>query len=106
LQYVTDSHVRGWLCTKAARTTYHPLPLVDVHGHHLMEETMDLPGSLTEAQARSRTRVTIARTEASESNARAVPYADYYRDRSAVMETPTERLQRATEEQDEPAEAS
>ena len=57
---------------------------------------MELPGSLTEAQGQSDARVTIVRQEATESSARIVPYREMYGDRSALMETPDERLQRAT----------
>lgn len=54
-----------------------------------------LADTLTEAQARAGLIVVTRGSATYLSNARSVPYVDTYRQSSAVIETPAERMQRA-----------
>ena len=51
-----------------------------------------LPRTLGEAYARQPARILIANPNKSESNTRSIPYAEYYRTRTGVIETPIQRL--------------
>ena len=54
--------------------------------------------TLTDAKAsNNKVRVIISDTNRTESNARTIPYAQIYRDRTGIMETPEDRLTRAFE---------
>jgi hypothetical protein len=57
-----------------------------------------IPKTLTEAQERSRFSVIIIGSYRTQSNSRFVPYAEVYRGRSSLMETPAQHLQKAVEE--------
>lgn len=63
-----------------------------------MAESFVIPKTLTEAQQRSGFSVVIVGTYQTQSNSRFVPYAEIYRGRSSLMETPVEHLQKAAEE--------
>lgn len=59
---------------------------------------MDLPDTLTEAQALSQLRIIQAGRNTSQQSGRQIPYEELYRGSNAVMETPVERIQRAADE--------
>jgi hypothetical protein len=51
-----------------------------------------LPDSLTDAQNSSGVIVVVASKYGTDSNVRAIPYAERYRDATSLMPTPIERL--------------
>ena len=57
-----------------------------------------VPKTLTEAQQRSGFSVVILGSYDTQSNSRCIPYAEIYRGRSSLMETPAEHLQKAAED--------
>lgn len=66
-----------------------------------------LPPSLTEAQRQSGAFVVFLRHHGTDSNARAVPYAERYRGATGLMPTPIERMQDLIEpEVDDPLESA
>ena len=60
-----------------------------------------IPKTLTEAQERSGFSVIIMGSYRTQSNSRFVPYAEVYRGRSSLMETPAQYLQKAAEEDEQ-----
>lgn len=64
-----------------------------------MTKTKGTPGSLTEAQTRQRFTIVMLGGYRTQSNSRIIPYAEIYRGRSSMMETPAQYLQRAAEEE-------
>jgi hypothetical protein len=54
--------------------------------------------TLTEAQSRGGYSVVFVGDSRNQSNSRTIPYAEVYRERSSVMETPAEHIQKAAEE--------
>jgi len=54
--------------------------------------------TLTKAQVRSRYSVIFLGDSRTQSNSRVIPYAEVYRGRSSIMETPAEHIQKAAEE--------
>lgn len=57
------------------------------------------PVTLTEAVMRGRVQVVLSGTDTTQSNSRAIPYAELYSGRTSVMETPTEHRQRAGDDE-------
>lgn len=66
-----------------------------------MAGTSVIPKTLTEAQERSGFSVVIIGSYRTQSNSRFVPYAEVYRGRSSLMETPAQHLQKAAEEDEQ-----
>ena len=66
-----------------------------------MAGTSVIPKTLTEAQERSGFSVVIIGSYHTQSNSRFVPYAEVYRGRSSLIETPAQHLQRAAEEDEQ-----
>lgn len=64
-----------------------------------MDGMYSIPDSLTEAQALGGYSVVVIGSYRTQSNSRVVPYAETYRGRSSMMETPAQHLQRAAEEE-------
>jgi len=64
-----------------------------------MPRRYSIPENLTEAQARRGYCVVVVGSYSTQSNSRVIPYAEIYRGRTSMMETPAEHLQRAAEEE-------
>lgn len=64
-----------------------------------MSKSRNIPRSLTEAQARSGYSVVVVGSYRTQSNSRVVPYAEVYRGRTSIMETPIQHLQKAAQEE-------
>lgn len=64
-----------------------------------MARIYNMPESLTEAQARGSFSIVVVGSYRTQSNSRVVPYAEIYRGRSSMMETPAQHLQKAAEEE-------
>jgi hemerythrin superfamily protein len=60
-----------------------------------------MPKTFTEAQERSGFSVVIIGSYRTQSNSRFVPYAEVYRSRTSLMETPAEHLQKAAREDEQ-----
>jgi len=60
-----------------------------------------IPKTLTEAQERSGFSVIIMGSYRTQSNSRFVPYAEVYRGRTSLMETPAQHLQKAAQEDEQ-----
>lgn len=60
-----------------------------------------IPKTLTEAQKHSGFSVVIIGSYRTQSNSRFVPYAEVYRGRSSLMETPAQRLHQTAEEDEQ-----
>lgn len=58
-----------------------------------------IPGTLTEAQMRGGYSVVIVGSYRTQSNSRVIPYAEIYRGRSSMMETPAQHLQRGADDE-------
>jgi hypothetical protein len=63
-----------------------------------MTRSSGIPKTLTEAQERSGFSVVIIGSYRTQSNSRFVPYAEVYRGRTSLMETPAQHLQKAAQE--------
>jgi len=55
--------------------------------------------TLTEAQNQSRIKVYIVEMNRTRSTSRIIPYSEIYRERTGIMETPAEHLQKAVEDE-------
>jgi hypothetical protein len=58
-----------------------------------------IPESLTQAQERGGYSVVVMGSYQTQSNSRVVPYAETYRGRSGMMDTPVQHLQKVVEEE-------
>ena len=58
-----------------------------------------IPMTLTEAQTRAGYSVFVVGSYRTQSTSRFIPYAEIYRGRSGMMETPAQHLQKAVEEE-------
>ena len=63
-----------------------------------MSRLSSTPKTFTEAQERSGFSVVTMGGYRTQSNSRFVPYAEVYRGRTSLMETPAEHLQKAAQE--------
>ena len=66
-----------------------------------MTRSSSIPKTFTEAQERSGFSVVIIGSYDTQSNSRFVPYAEVYRGRTSLMETPAEHLQKAAQEDEQ-----
>ncbi len=66
-----------------------------------MTRSSSIPKTLTEAQERSGFSVVIKGSYRTQSNSRFVPYAEVYRGRTSLMETPAQHLQKAAQEDEQ-----
>ena len=66
-----------------------------------MTRSSSIPKTLTEAQERSGFSVVIIGSYHTQSNSRFVPYAEVYRDRTSLMESPAQHLQKAAQEDEQ-----
>ena len=64
-----------------------------------MTDSFQIADTITQAQMRSGYSMVIFIGHATQSSSRTIPYAELYRGRSSVMETPAEYLQRAAEDE-------
>ena len=56
--------------------------------------------TITESQIKSGYSIFIIEQEYTQSTSRVIPYADLYRSRNSIMETPVEHIQRASEDEE------
>lgn len=63
-----------------------------------MAMSSKIPETLTDAEARSRYCVHVVGSYHTQSTSRSIPYAEVYRGRTSMMETPAQQLQKAAEE--------
>lgn len=66
-----------------------------------MTRLSSIPKTFTAAQELSGFSVEIMSSHSSQSNSRFVPYAEIYRGRTSLMETPAEHLQKAAQEDEQ-----
>jgi hypothetical protein len=66
-----------------------------------MTRSFNIPKTFTEAQQRSGFSVVIIGSDRTQSNSRFVPYAEVYRGRTSLIETPAEHLQKAAQEDEQ-----
>jgi len=66
-----------------------------------MTRSSSIPKTFTEAQERSGFSVVIIGSYRNQSNSRFVPYAEVYRGRTSLIETPAEHLQKAAQEDEQ-----
>ncbi|HUW45641.1 MAG TPA: hypothetical protein VMW50_07570 [Dehalococcoidia bacterium] len=66
-----------------------------------MTRPSSIPKTFTEAQERSGVSVVIIGSYRTQSNSRFIPYAEIYRSRNSLMETPAEHLQKAAQEDEQ-----
>jgi|GEM_PF-2047090 len=64
-----------------------------------MVTSISIPETLTEAQMRAGYSVSVIGSYRTQSTSRFIPYAEIYRGRSSIMETPAQQLQKAAEEE-------
>ncbi len=62
-----------------------------------MRKSADKAITITEARLKSNVSVVLTVGQSTQSNSRTIPYAELYRGRTSMMETPAENLQRAAE---------
>jgi hypothetical protein len=62
-------------------------------------EKANIPATITEARAKSGYNFVILGRDSNESNSRTLPYAELYRSRTSIMETPAEYIQKASEDE-------
>jgi len=63
-----------------------------------MTRLSSIPKTFTEAQEHSGFSIAIIGSYRTQSNSRFVPYAEVYRGRTSLIETPAEHLQKAAQE--------
>jgi len=63
-------------------------------------EEIRIPMTITEAQVKSGYSIFIVAEEYTQSTSRIIPYADLYRSRTSIMETPAEYIQKASEDEE------
>lgn len=63
-----------------------------------MTRSSSIPKTLTEAQERSGFSVVIIGSYRTQSNSRFIPYAEVYRGRTSLIETPAQHFQKAAQE--------
>jgi hypothetical protein len=66
-----------------------------------MSRSYSIPKTFTEAQERSGFSAVIIGSYRTQSNSRFVPYAEVYRGRTSLIETPAEHLQKAAQEDEQ-----
>ena len=64
-----------------------------------MITSSSIPKTLTEAQARAGYSIYIVGSYRTQSNSRFIPYSEIYQGRNGIMETPTQHLQKAVDEE-------
>ena len=64
-----------------------------------MREYKNIPLTITEAQTRVRILTVSTTPDYTLSNSRTIPYVDLYHSRNSLMETPTQQIQRAAEDE-------
>lgn len=63
-------------------------------------EAIRIPMTVTEAQVKSGYSIFMIAAEYTQSTSRSIPYADLYRSRNSIMETPAEYIQKASEDEE------